>query len=150
MIMKYDELPYHSSGGGSSVKGDGKSTVTHSEDKAVITHAAPNTVSRVTVPIENPPSRTAQLMRIKAETSGTNGGTITKLEIAYGSATVFAAPVPNGDVVFEICLDADELPDSPPDAITVTLQLELPNPDSSVDVHSVTLGFGESTLEDVG
>lgn len=147
MIMKQDELPYHSSANGSAVTGDGSSTVTVSHKVA---HLAPHTTSQVSIPVGSPPSSTAQLLRIRVETSGSNGGAITALQVAYGGTTIFTASVPDGDTTFEACPEGGELPSLPPNNIVVTLTVGLPNIDSFVNIDLVTLGFGESTLEDVG
>ncbi|KAF4633378.1 hypothetical protein G7Y89_g4743 [Cudoniella acicularis] len=150
MIMKPDELPYHSSAEGSAVKGDGRSTVTHGQDGAKITPIPPNTTSQVSVPVPNPPSNTARLMRAKVECSGSNGGTITQLQVVYGNENILTTSVPDGDVVFEICPDISDILDSEPHDIEVILKLSLPHHNSSIMIQSITLGFGESTLEDIG
>ncbi|KXX73740.1 hypothetical protein MMYC01_209643 [Madurella mycetomatis] len=150
MIMKEDQLPYHTSGNGSVVTGDGSSTVTISQVTATVAHLAPHTASQVSIPVESPPSGTAQLLRIRVETSGSNGGAITALQVAYDNTIVFTTLVPDGDTTFEICPEDGGPPNPPPNGIVVTLTVGLPNIDSSVNIDLVTLGFGESTLEDVG
>jgi hypothetical protein len=143
MPIKPDNLPYHCSAGGSAVVGDGKSTITYGKDGAVISHSEYDT-SYIYVPITNPNSLTAKLMKVEVECDGTNSGAVTEVWVHYSNNSILDDAVSPGDSDFVItAASSEEKADTLPYGINVTLKLSLPNSDSTLKLYSITLGFGD-------
>lgn len=138
-----DGLPHHASTGGAAVVGDDKSTITYYPMGAKVSHRAPHTTCHVYLPITNPDTKTAKLMRVQVECEGEHGGKITESSIYFGHHHVLTKEM-SAHSDFEIVpgLGA-RLPNSQPFGTNVTFKLSLPNSHSFVTIMSVALGFGD-------
>ncbi|EFR01953.1 hypothetical protein MGYG_04954 [Nannizzia gypsea CBS 118893] len=138
-----DGLPYHASTGGAAVVGDGKSTITYYPMGAKVSHLASHTTCSIYLPITNPPSKTAKLMRVQVECEGEHGGKITEACIFFGHHHVLTTNM-NVHSDFEIFPGVGaRLPNSQPFGTNVTFKLSLPNHNSFVNIMSMALGFGD-------
>ncbi|EHK19950.1 uncharacterized protein TRIVIDRAFT_216485 [Trichoderma virens Gv29-8] len=150
MGVKPDSLPHHCSAGGTGAVCDGNTSITYNRNGSIIKRTAPHASSvnghEVYLSITNPAETTAPLQRAYVECKGNNGGAVTAVHVHFANCVAFSKEIKDGDEDFNIWGDGSVFDKAY--GINVTLVVNLPAQESSLELYSVTLGFGHAIPRD--
>ncbi|EEP75846.1 predicted protein [Uncinocarpus reesii 1704] len=138
---------YYASASGIALIGDGTANlvVTYKPDGAVISSPQASTASplaaTVFVPLPNPPNTNATLKSVSLEIDTTGSAEITEVYVYFGKTLILdSAGRFDKDHIIDATKSAQK-PDDKPYGITVALDVNIPNAQATISIHSVSLDF---------